>query len=388
MKKTYILFLAAAIGAFACNSGSEVDQKKEELAKLKSQQQEIAGRIKVLETELATLAPVKATEGRVKLVQVKPVQPQTFKHYISVQGTVESDNNILISPKTGGVITAVYANEGDRVSQGQVLAVIDDAVLRESIEELKTGLDLATTVYEKQRNLWEQKIGSEVQYLQAKNNKESLERKLSTLNSQLAMTRITSPISGVVDEVNIKPGEAAMPGLGVIRVVNLSKIKVKAKMADSYIGTVKKGDDVKISLPDIKEEVDGKVTFVGQVVNPQSRTFDIEVSLDNKEAKLKPNMLAVVNINDKTTQEAIVVDANFVQQSEAGEVVFVANNSNNNRIQAEMRKVKTGLSYNGQVEILEGLKAGDSLITAGYQDLVDGQIIKVSSPTANLSSAN
>jgi RND family efflux transporter MFP subunit len=287
----------------------------------------------------------------------------------------------------GGVITSVSVKEGDRVSKGQTLAVIDDAVLRQSVEELKTGLDLANTVFEKQQNLWNQKIGSEVQYLQAKNNKEGLERKLATLNSQLAMARITSPISGVIDEVNIKPGEAAAPGLGVIRVVNLSDIKVKARVADSYIGAVKKGDEVKITLPDIKEEFSGKVSFVGQVVNPQSRTFDMEVSLKNRDEKLKPNMLAIVNINDKTVKDAIVIDANFVQQSESGDIVFVAGTEGNSQ-KAEMRKVKTGLTYNGQVEVLEGLKAGERLITSGYQDLVDGQVIKVSSPSAKLSSAN
>lgn len=381
------MLFAFGLLLFACNNTSEVDQKKEELAKLKSQQQEIAGKIKSLETELATLAPVKNTEGRVKLVAVKAVEPQTFKHYLSVQGTVESDENILVSPKMGGVVTSVRVNEGDRVSRGQVLAIIDDAVLLQSIEELKTGLDLANTVFEKQQNLWNQKIGSEVQYLQAKNSKESLERKLETLNSQLAMTRITSPISGIVDEVNIKPGEAAAPGLGVIRVVNLSNIKVKARMADSYIGKVKKGDEVKITLPDIKEEMQGKVSFVGQVVNPQSRTFDLEVSLSNKDNKLKPNMLAVVNINDQTAQDAIVIDANYVQQSEFGDIVFVAGKEGNNQ-KAQMRKVKTGLSYNGQVEVLEGLKVGEQLITSGYQDLVDGQVIKVSASAANLTSAN
>jgi RND family efflux transporter MFP subunit len=287
----------------------------------------------------------------------------------------------------GGVITSVLVKEGDRVSKGQTLAVIDDAVLRQSVEELKTGLDLASTVFEKQQNLWNQKIGSEVQYLQAKNNKEGLERKLATLNSQLAMARITSPISGVIDEVNIKPGEAAAPGLGVIRVVNLSEVKVKARIADSYINAVKKGDEVKITLPDIKEEFSGKVSFVGQVVNPQSRTFDIEVSLKNRDEKLKPNMLAVVNINDKTVKDAIVIDANFVQQSESGDIVFVAGTEGNSQ-KAEMRKVKTGLTYNGQVEVLEGLKAGERLITSGYQDLVDGQVIKISSPSAKLSSAN
>jgi RND family efflux transporter MFP subunit len=383
MKSTHIFFVLTML-AFSCNNASEVDTKKEELAKLKSEQQEIAGKIKKLEAELAVLAPVKNDETRVKLVKAQTIQPQTFKHFISVQGTVESDNNILVSPKMGGVVTAVNVKVGDKVGQGQTMAVIDDAVLRQSIEELKTGLELANTVFEKQQNLWNQKIGSEVQFLQAKNNKESLERKLQTLNAQVSMSRITSPISGVVDEVNIKPGEAAAPGLGVIRVVNLSKIKIKARMADSYIGTVKKGDEVRITLPDINQELNGKISFVGQVVNPQSRTFDIEVMLDNKEEKLKPNMLAVVNINDKTAQEAIVIDANYVQQSEVGDVVYVAG-AEGQKQKAQMRKIKTGLTYNGQVEVLEGLKAGDQLITAGYQDLVDGQLIKLSSaPTAKL----
>jgi RND family efflux transporter MFP subunit len=381
MKNTHKLIFATVL-AFACSSGSEVDKKKAELAELKTQQQEITGKIKQLETDLARLSPAKAAETRIKLVEVTPVQPQTFKHYISVQGAVESDNNVMVSPKTGGVVTAVYVKEGDRVSKGQVLAVIDDAVMRQSVEELKTSLDLATTVYQKQENLWNQKIGSEIQYLQAKNNKESLERRLQTLNSQLAMNRITSPLSGTVDEVNVKAGEAASPGLGVVRVVNLAEVKVKARVADSYISAVKKGDEVKIILPDIKENIDGKISFVGQVVNPQSRTFDIEVTLNNRDNKLKPNMLAVININDKTTQNAIVIEENFVQQTETGNVVFVAGSQ-----KAEARKVKTGLSYNGNVEILEGIKPGDSVITNGYQDLVDGQAIKVSN-TDKLSSAN
>ncbi|QHT68219.1 efflux RND transporter periplasmic adaptor subunit [Rhodocytophaga rosea] len=382
MKNTHRLIFATIL-AFACSSGSDVDKKKQELAELKAQQQEITGKIKQLETDLAKLAPAKAAEARIKLVEITPIQPQTFKHYIPVQGTIESDNNVMVSPKTGGVVTAVYVNEGDRVSKGQVLAVIDDAVMRQSVEELKTGLELATTVYQKQENLWNQKIGSEIQYLQAKNNKESLERKLQTLNSQLAMNRITSPLNGTVDEVNVKAGEAASPGVGVVRVVNLAEVKVKARVADSYITAVKKGDEVKITLPDIKEEIQGKISFVGQVVNPQSRTFDIEVTLNNRDNKLKPNMLAVININDKTAQNAIVIEENFVQQTENGDVVFVAGSQ-----KAEARKVKTGLAYNGRVEILEGLKQGDSIITNGYQDLVDGQSIKVSNTSDKLTSAN
>jgi RND family efflux transporter MFP subunit len=369
--KKHILLLSVALLVFACGEkGSETDQKKARLTELRTEQQKIASEIKKLETELG--ASIKDTNERIKLVRATSVEPKTFRHFISVQGTIDSDNNILVSPKVGGVITSVSVNEGDQVRKGQVMAIIDDAVMRQGIEELKTGLDLATITYQKQKSLWDQKIGSEIQYLQAKNAKESLESKLATLNSQLAMTRIVAPISGTVDEVNIKPGEAANPGMGVIRVVNLSQIKVKARVADSYISALKKGDQVQVKLPDLGKEINGKVSFVGQVVNPQSRTFDIEVYLDNKDLQLKPNMLAVVNINDKTKSNAVVVDENLVQQTEVGSAVFVADGQ-----KAQMRKVKTGLAYNGTVEVVEGLNPGDKLITTGYQDLVDGQTIKI-----------
>lgn len=369
--KKHILLLSVALLVFACGKeGSEADQKKARLTELKAEQQKISSEIRKLETELG--ASIKDTNERVKLVKATAVEPKIFRHFISVQGTVDSDNNILVSPKMAGVITSVSVNEGDQVRKGQVMAIIDDAVLRQGIEELKTGLDLATITYEKQKTLWDQKIGSEIQYLQAKNAKESLERKLGTLNSQVAMTRIVSPISGTVDQVNIKPGEAASPGQGVIRVVNLAQIKVMARVADTYINTIKRGDMVQVKLPDLGKEIDGKISFVGQVVNPQSRTFDIEVSLNNKDLQLKPNMLAVVNINDKTKSNALVVDENLVQQTEAGSAVFVADGQ-----KAQMRKVKTGLAYNGTVEVVEGLNPGDKLITTGYQDLVDGQTIKI-----------
>ena len=270
----------------------------------------------------------------------------------------------------------MHVNEGSRVRAGQVMAEIDDAVLRQSAEEIKTSLSLLTTIYEKQKNLWDQKIGSEVQFLQAKNNKEAQERRLQTLNSQLAQNRITSPINGVVDEVRIKPGESAAPGVGVIRVVNLSGIKVVANVADSYIAAVKKGDAVTIRIPDTEQQLKGKVSFVGQVVNATSRTFPIEVALPNEGQQLKPNMLAVIDINDQTKSNVIVIQQNYVQKSEAGEVVFVAAREGNRQV-AKARKIKTGLSYKGNVEVLEGLKAGDQLIAEGYQDLTDGQPISL-----------
>ncbi len=313
-------------------------------------------------------------------MQVQPVTPQTLRHYLTLQGTVDSDKNIAVSPKMPGTVTAVYVKEGDAVRAGQVMAVIDDAVMRQNVAELKTGLELATTVYEKQKNLWDQKIGSEIQYLQTKNNKESLERRLATLNEQLAQTRVTAPISGTVDAVGLRVGEPANPGTTTIRVVNLSDMKVLAKVADTYINTVRKGDEALVEL-NSGEKMTGKVSFVGKVVNPQTRTFDVEIALPNKGGLLKPNMLANISINDQTKENALVVNQNLIQRTESGDVVYVAK-VNGNQTTAQLRKIKTGISYNGEVVVTEGLQPGDQLITVGYQDLVDGQPLKISDPIA------
>jgi membrane fusion protein, multidrug efflux system len=347
--------------------------KQEELAQLKSEQSELNQKIKALETEIAQLDTTNKPEDRAKAVVVSPLLTENFKHYVEVQGTVDAKNTVMVSPKTGGVLTAVYVKEGDNVRQGTVMAKIDNSILRESIEEVKNQLSLATTVYEKQARLWDQKIGTEIQYLQAKNNKEALEKKLTTLNTQLGQANITAPISGVVDQVIAKVGEMASPGMPVARVVNLSNLKVVAKVADSYAASIRKGDEVIIKFPDLNQEYKARVSFVSTTVDPLTRTFRIEANLPSNNA-LKPNMLAQVQINDASRNDAIVIDQNLVQSTEKGQVVYVTATEGNRRV-AQAKNVKTGLSYNGKVEILEGLKAGDQLITQGYQEVADGQVI-------------
>ncbi len=368
----------AALAAFilvACGGENKegLAGKQEELAKLKSEQSELNQKIKTLETEIAKLDTTSKQEDRAKAVVVSPLLTENFKHYVEVQGTVDAKNTVMVSPKTGGVLTAVYVKEGDNVRQGTVMAKIDNSILRESIEEVKNQLSLATTVYEKQARLWEQKIGTEIQYLQAKNNKEALEKKLTTLNTQLGQANITAPISGVVDQVIARVGEMASPGMPVARVVNLSNLKVVAKVADSYAASVRKGDEVIIKFPDLNQEYKARVSFVSTTVDPLSRTFRIEANLPSSSA-LKPNMLAQVQINDASRNDAIVIDQNLVQSTEKGQVVYVTATEGNRRV-AQAKTVKTGLSYNGKVEILEGLKAGDQLITQGYQEVADGQVI-------------
>ncbi|MFD2573972.1 efflux RND transporter periplasmic adaptor subunit [Spirosoma soli] len=374
MKAYYAIALSTSL-LIACGGEkkSDLQSKREELAQLKSQQTELNTKIKTLETELAKQDPKKSNEIRSKDVTVAPVAATTFRHFVELQGTIDAKNNVQVSPKSGGVVTAVYVKEGDNVRAGQTIAKIDDQLLRESIAEIKTQLSLANTVYEKQANLWKQQIGTEIQYLQAKNNKESLERRLSTLNAQLSQSNVTAPISGVVDQVNVKIGQSAAPGVGLVRIVNLSQLKVVAKVADTYSGSVRKGDGVIIRFPDINKELNSRISFVSTTVDPLSRTFTIEAPLPSDNA-LKPNMLAQVKINDQTQANAIVINQNLIQSTENGQLVYVAVDEGNKKI-AKARTVKTGQAYGGKIAITQGLQAGDKVVTAGYQDLVDGQPI-------------
>ncbi|RAK01890.1 RND family efflux transporter MFP subunit [Larkinella arboricola] len=375
MKTYYVIGLATAL-MMSCSSEekkSDLASKKQELAELKSQQSEISTKIRALEAEVAKLDPKQAEQTRIKEVTVAPLTATTFKHFVELQGTIDAKNNVQVSPKSGGAITAVYVKEGDAVKPGTVLAKIDDQILRESLEEIKNQLTLANTVYEKQANLWKQQIGTEIQYLQAKNNKEGLEKRLATLNAQLSQSSVTSPISGVVDRVNVKAGETAMPGVGIVNVVNLSQLKVVAKVADTYAGSVRRGDAVIVRFPDINKELTTRISFVSTTVDPLSRTFTIEAPLPSDNS-LKPNMLAQVKINDISKAKSIVINQNLVQSTENGQLVYIAVNENNKKV-ARARQVKTGLSYGGQIEITDGLQSGDQIITQGYQELVDGQPI-------------
>ena len=374
MKSYYAIALVSLLAACSQEKKpNDAQGKRDELTQLKSQQTELTTKIKALEAEVAKLDPKKAEETRVKEVKVAPLSASTFRHFVELQGTIDAKNNVQVTPKSGGVITAVYVKEGDQVRAGQAIAKVDDQILRESMAELKTQLSLMNTIYEKQASLWKQQIGTEVQYLQARNNKESLERRLSTLNAQLNQATVTTPISGVVDQVNIKIGQSAMPGVGLVRVVNLSQLKAVAKVSDTYSGSVRKGDAITVDFPDINKKLNSHISFVATTVDPLSRTFTIEAPLPSDNA-LKPNMLARIKINDKTQGNAIVINENLIQDTENGKLVYVAVSEGGKKV-AKAKTVKTGQSYGGQIEVTQGLQSGDQIVTAGYQDLVDGQQI-------------
>ena len=373
MKAYYTIALVSLLAGCSQEKKNDLQGKRDELAEMKSQQTELSTKIKTLESELTKLDPKKAEEARVKDVSVAPLAASTFQHFVELQGTIDAKNNVLVSPKSGGVVTAVYVKEGDNVRAGQAIAKVDDQILRESMAEIKTQLSLANTVFEKQAALWNQQIGTEIQYLQAKNNKESIERRLATLNAQLSQATVTAPISGVVDQVTVKVGQSAAPGVGLVRIVNLSQLKVVAKVSDTYSGSVRKGDAVTVEFPDLNKQLKSRISFVATMVDPSTRTFTIEAPLPSDNS-LKPNMLARIKINDQTQANAIVINQNLIQNTENGQLVYVAVNEGGKKI-AKAKTVKTGQSYGGQIEVTQGLQAGDQIVTAGYQDLVDGQPI-------------
>lgn len=369
-----VIFIAS------CGAGggkeTELEKKQKELDGKKTELEKIQKDIAALEAEIATLDTSTGSSLKSKIVTVDTLRLQPFTHYIEIQGQVDSDENVFVSPETPGVITSIRVKEGDKVSKGTVMASSDAGALQNTLDEVKTALVLSTTAYEKQKRLWDQKIGSEMQYLQAKANKESMESRLASIESQINMTRIKSPISGTVDEVKVKLGEMGSPGMNGIRVVNLDKMKVVANVADTYMKRLKKGSPVIVELPDIDKTIEAKITFVSQVVNPQNRSLTIEVGVSNKDKMLKPNMIAKVKIQDELVDTAVVVPSNIIQRSSGGgEYILIAEKDNTGKLFARKREIRTGSNYGGKAVILSGLQAGDVIILSGYQEIVDGQPI-------------
>ncbi|SMO77757.1 efflux RND transporter periplasmic adaptor subunit [Solitalea koreensis] len=373
MKAYKILPIVVTLGMLAsCGSTSSGD-KKSQLEKLKKEQVKITEQIKKLEAEIGKADPA-ATDEKLKIVGFTPVAISAFEHFVTIQGKVESEENANVSAETPGRITAVYVVEGQNVKKGQVLAQLDNEVLTNGIEELKTSLALATTVYERQKSLWDQKIGTEVQYLQAKTTKESLERKLATMNSQINMAKIKSPINGTVDAVIARVGETASPGMPSFRVINTQKLKAKANVSEGYAANIKQGDRVHVNMPDINKDFTSKLSFVSHTIDPTSRSFSVEVRM-NPDPSLRANMVAVLNIVDYSNPNAVTIPVNTIQTTDGNSFVYLAETVNG-KSTAKKQNVKVGRINNDRAEIVSGLTAGDKLITVGFQGLNDGEGIK------------
>lgn len=365
--------LALTIFLAACSATTREDDKQGRLDKLKKEQAALNAKIQKLEAEIAAENPA-TSNVRSKEVAISVLQPRVFDHYVQTQGKVESENNILVSAQTMGVVTHVYVTEGQAVKKGQVIAQLDNSVILRNIEGMKSQLELATSVFERQKNLWDQKIGTEVQFLQAKTNKESLEKQLASLNEQNEMTRIKSPISGTVDQVAVKIGENISPGMPAARVVNSAELKLVADISEAYVTNIKKGNKVLVDIPELNKQIEAKVTFVGRTIDPLSRTFRVDIKLPSLE-NLRPNMTGVIRVIFHTEPNAITVPVNVVQDVNGEKVVYVAEASGDRTV-ARKKVVKVGGVYSNLAQVT-GLDEGDSIITVGYQGLNDGDVVKI-----------
>lgn len=359
-----LIFIGIAVFFTACG-GKTVD-KKTELETLKKERVEINSKIAALEADLGT---TKNAED-VKMVSILEVQESTFSNFLEVQGRIDAEDNVQVSPEAQGVVTAVYASIGQNVGRGQVLAQIDDKVLRQNISELQTQLNLANTMFQRQKNLWDQKIGTEVQYINARTQKEAAERRIATLRSQVAMYKIKAPISGTIDAMDMKVGSVASPGMSSIRIINASKLKAKAQVAESYAGRVSQGDNVQVILPDVPDTINTKISFASKTIDPVSRSFNVEIKLPSN-SRYRPNMLSILKIVDYKNDRALVVPVNAIQKAENGDYLFISENGKAKRV-----NIQTGKISDGKAEILSGLKAGDKIVIAGTDGLSEGDILK------------
>lgn len=368
--KTKILIIAMIVIAAACGG-----DKQAQLDALKNKRDKINLQIEKLEAEIAVSADSADLMNKATFVSITEAVPTTFSHYIEVQGKLDGDQNVTVNPESMGNIVEINAHVGQRVSAGQVLARINDAGYREQLKALESTYTFADETFRKQENLWKQQIGSEIQYLQAKSNKESLEAQIAALKKQIDLTLIKSPINGTVEESMIKIGQAVSPQMPAFRVVNFGDLKVTAEVAEAYASKINTGDEVIVYLPDIKKEITAKVTFTSKYINPTNRTYSVEAKLKTSVDNLKANMIAVLKIKDYESSKAFTLPVNLVQNDNKGQYVLVAEPSEKVYI-AKKQVIQTGQIYNGVAEITMGIEQGQRIITSGYMSLDEGETIR------------
>lgn len=303
------------------------------------------------------------------------LEPTQFEHYFTVQGVVETDQNAQLYPEAPARIVSINVNEGDHVTKGQVLMILDSRIIDNQMEELKLRLDLSELIFKKQESLWSQEIGSEIQYLEAKNNFESLEQNLQTLAAQKALYTIKAPFNGIVDEINPKEGEMANPAMPVARLINMQQVYIKSDVTERYLATIKAGDVVVVTFPSLGIKKTTSIQRIGNFINPANRTFKVRLALENTDLALKPNLLGELKIRDYSADSAAVIPTSLIQSTPTGQE-FVYTIENN---KAKKVEIKTGMSYEGMVEVLYGLSGNETLIDKGSRSVKDGDQISIES---------
>jgi len=370
-----IISMIAACG----DSGSKgtLDEKKKQLADLQAQQKSLDTKIDALEKDIAKIDTSAARAEKSKLVTTAVLTNAAFTHYIDLQGTIDAENIAYVTPRgAGGQVRNVYIKQGDAVKKGQLLVKLDNIGTQQQMEQLTVQLNLAKTLYDRRKNLWEQKIGTEVELLQAKSNVENLEKQMGLLREQSDLSNVRAEMNGIADWVTLRVGEFFSPQSATvsgIRVVNNNNLKVKVNVPENYLERVKEGANIKITIPDINKTIDAKISVKGKVIDPSSRSFYVEAKIPaNKD--FRANQIALVQIQDYASPSTMTVPLNTVQNDDKGKFVLVAVKEGD-KMFARKKQVQIGELYEDRIEVKSGLQQGDVLITDGFQGLYDGQLI-------------
>jgi len=368
-------YIALAGLLASCQPQTDADQLKAEIKQYRSQISELNSKIKANQSKLIE---IEGEDIKTLKVTVNQLRQDTFEHFFTVSGTVEALKKAYISPEMGGQVQSVNIREGQRVKKGDLLVTLNSSIIRTQIAQAQNGLELAKTVFEKQEKLWKEGIGSEIDYLRAKNSKESIEKQISTLQAQLNMSMVKAPIDGIVDEIMVKPGEMASPGYEVVRMVNLNGLEINADVAERYLPYVKMGDKVQVSFPAYGEDFKDELTFnvpiskIGQIVNPANRTFSVQALIQNKKSMIKPNSVAIVKFRDYQNESALIVPSQIIKKDVTGkEFLFVAKKEGPMYVASKV-EIQRGNSFNGLTEITSGLKPGDLVIEKGANMVTNG----------------
>ena len=375
-----LMIIAMSCGSSTKEKKGETTDKKVELQKLKDEQTKLNESIRNLEADLAKNDTSAAAAANAKLVAITPIASDTFTHFIDLQGKVDAENIAFVSPRgMGGLVKQIFVTQGQQVKKGQLLMKLDDQVTGQQIDQLKVQLNLAETMYERRKNLWDKQIGTEMELLQAKANVENLQKQIGLLNEQHSMSNVYAEMSGVADMVTIKVGEyftAASASVKGIRIVNTNNLKVTVQVPENYLHKVDKGSVLEITLPDINKTIRSKVSVKGSMIDPATRSFYIEAKIPSL-PEYRPNQIALVKIQDYEANNAITIPMNTLQNDEKGKYVMVAVKENG-KLLARKKQIQVGELYGNNLEVKAGLTANDALITEGFQGLYDGQLLVTS----------
>jgi membrane fusion protein, multidrug efflux system len=377
--KKYILPLAAWM-LIACNGNESPENTNltdliQQRDSLRTVFEDVSVKLKAVEEQLA-LMDTSAQSAGIPVTTVL-LEPEKFQHFVEVHGVVESEKNATINAEANGIIKSINVKKGQTVEKGRVLVVLDNELIQKNIEEVETAYSLAENVFQRQEKLWKQNIGSEMQFLEAKNRKESLEQRLKTLKAQRDLSVVKAPFHGVVDEIFMKEGEMASPMAPLLRLINNDNYYMTADVPENYLSSIKTDTDANVKIPSLNLNFKSKISRIGGYINPNNRTFKIQINLDNKEALLRPNLLTVAELKTFEKDSAAVVPAGAIQQDAKGtEYVFIAERNGKTTI-ARRVDVKTQLTANNRTLVASGLKGSEEVIVEGARGLKDNDKIEV-----------